>query len=43
MVESGGSHTGPGEQDFKSDAAEAADTITPIGGYVLKTAFEGNE
>lgn len=26
-------------QDFASDSADAADTVTPIGGYVLKKAF----
>lgn len=30
-------------QDFKADSAEAANTITPIGGYVLKNAFEQNK
>ena len=29
--------------DFKTDSAEAASTITPIGGYVLKSAFEDAE
>lgn len=27
-------------EDFKADAAEAAGTVTPIGEYVLKNAFE---
>jgi len=27
-------------KDFKADSSKAADTITPIGGYVLKSAFE---
>ena len=27
-------------QDFKADSAEAARTVTPIGEYVLKNAFE---
>jgi len=30
-------------EDFKADSAEAANTITPIGGYVLKNAFEQNK
>jgi hypothetical protein len=27
-------------QDFKADATEAAETVTPIGGYVLKNAMK---
>jgi len=27
-------------QDFKMDAKDAADTVTPIGGYVLRSAFD---
>ena len=29
--------------DFKADSTEAASSITPIGGYVLKTAFDEAE
>jgi len=27
-------------QDFKRDAKDAAETVTPIGGYVLRSAFD---
>ena len=39
----GGSHDFGSEQDFKSDSTEAADANTPIGGYVLKAAFQRRE
>ena len=26
-------------EDFKVDASDAADTVTPIGGHVLRSAF----
>jgi len=36
----GAGKTSEYRQDFKADAAEAAGTVTPIGEYVLKNAFE---
>ena len=29
--------------DFKADATEAADTVTPIGGHILKNAFSNEQ
>jgi hypothetical protein len=27
------------QQDFQSDSTDAATTVTPVGGYVLRSAF----